>query len=74
MFSIGGGGSFCQYADNRDGEKAAAFSVTQSPADVGGRIEVLVAETGEGDELWDSSLRSRSTSQGARSLTRNRRG
>ena len=27
---------FCQYADNRDGEKAAAFSVTQSPADVGG--------------------------------------
>ena len=28
-----------------DGEKVAAFSVTQSPADVGGRVEVLVAET-----------------------------
>ena len=36
---------FCQYADNRDGNKAAAFSATQSPADVGGRILEAVAET-----------------------------
>ena len=41
---------------------AAAFSVTQSPADVGrrkgtrGKIEV--AEREGGDELWDSSPRS----------------